>query len=85
MWEKCDYLEERNKENINKREKSVKSPSVYCIIKGNISEKGYGKTYLVPGCYNYKTVKIDLSKCENYFCTEAEAMKAGFRKATNCS
>lgn len=55
-----------------------------CAIKGNISEKGYGRIYLIPGCDNYNRVKIDFRKGEQYFCTEEEAQAADFRKATNC-
>jgi len=66
------------------REKDSGPSDPECIIKGNISEKGYGKTYLIPGCDNYKNVKIDQRKGEKYFCTEEEAFEAGFRKATNC-
>jgi len=66
------------------REVDTGPPSPECIVKGNISEKGYGRTYLVPGCDNYNRVKIDVRKGEGYFCSEEEAITAGFRKATNC-
>lgn len=69
---------------LSKREENFEPTNPDCIIKGNISEKGYGKTYLIPGCDNYDNVKIDLKKGEAYFCTEEEAQKDGFRKATNC-
>ena len=70
--------------NYAKQEQDSVAPNPDCIIKGNISEKGFGKTYLIPGCDNYETVKIDTRKGEQYFCTEQEALDAGFRKATNC-
>lgn len=70
--------------NYAKQEQDAGPSNPDCIIKGNISEKGYGKTYLVPGCDNYNSVKIDTRKGEEYFCTEQEAIDAGFRKATNC-
>ena len=85
MWAACSYSEsEEEKDNINEQEEASKPSDPDCIIKGNISEKGYGKTYLIPGCDNYESVKIDPKKGEGYFCTEAEAEAAGFRKATNC-
>lgn len=85
MWGECDYLNSKEEQdNIEEREEDPGPADPDCIIKGNISEKGYGKTYLVPGCDNYNRVKIDPKKGEAYFCTEEEAQAAGFRKATNC-
>lgn len=80
MWGECGY-ELDNKDN---RETDSQPIDPACVIKGNISEKGYGKTYLFPGCDNYNTVKIDPRKGEQYFCTVAEAEAAGFVQATNC-
>ena len=48
-----------------------------CRIKGNIS--GSGKIYHVPGSDSYERTKIDESKGERWFCTEAEARAAGWR------
>jgi micrococcal nuclease len=59
-------------------------PKEDCVIKGNISDRGFGKIYFVPNCINYNRVKIDLKRGEKWFCTEEEAKEAGFRKATNC-
>lgn len=81
LWSKCDYPKDNEAE---RREQDSKPDNPDCIIKGNISERGYGKTYLVPGCDNYNRVKIDKRKGEQYFCTEQEALQAGFRRATNC-
>jgi len=80
LWQACDYEDELS----DRREKDDQPPGPDYIIKGNISTRGFGKTYLLPGCDNYKTVKIDFSKGERYFLTEADAVEAGFRKATNC-
>lgn len=80
LWKDCDYREEE--ENLRSQDEEPIDPN--CIIKGNISEKSFGRTYLVPGCDNYERVKIDTSKGEMYFCSEEEAEEAGFRKATNC-
>jgi len=55
-----------------------------CLIKGNISLKAYGKTYFTPDCYNYDQVKIKFDEGEKYFCTEREAVEAGFRRADTC-
>ena len=54
-----------------------------CLIKGNISASGE-KIYHLPGCGSYKNTKIDEAREERWFCTEAEALVAGWRKALNC-
>lgn len=51
-----------------------------CDIKGNISNKGE-KIYHVPGGQFYGATKISASKGERWFCSEAEAVKAGWRKS----
>lgn len=51
-----------------------------CKIKGNISSKGE-KIYHMPGQKYYDATKIDTSKGERYFCTEQEAVNAGWRKS----
>ncbi|UWQ20665.1 thermonuclease family protein [Jannaschia sp. W003] len=50
-----------------------------CPIKGNIS--GNGKLYHVPGTGSYGPTRIDETKGERWFCTEAEAEKAGWTRA----
>lgn len=49
-------------------------------IKGNISSSGE-KIYHVPGGRYYEQVKIDASAGERLFCSEADAVKAGWRKS----
>jgi len=58
------------------------APSGRCLIKGNISSKGE-KIYHVPGGGSYDVTVITQSKGERWFCTEAEAVAAGWRKARN--
>ena len=50
-----------------------------CRIKGNISR--YGRIYHVPGGYYYDRTRIDPSKGERWFCSEAEARTAGWRRS----
>lgn len=50
-----------------------------CAIKGNISANG--RIYHLPGQYDYDRTRIDTSRGERWFCTEAEAMAAGWRRA----
>jgi len=59
------------------------APNPECVIKGNISSSGE-KIYHLPGCDYYNQTVIDESKGEKWFCTEAEAVAAGWRKAKNC-
>ena len=51
-----------------------------CTIKGNISSKGE-RIYHVPGAQHYDRTKISPAKGERWFCTEAEAVATGWRKA----
>lgn len=53
-----------------------------CVIKGNISENG--KLYHLPSCSSYGATQIDQSKGERWFCTEEEAIQAGWIKASGC-
>lgn len=50
-----------------------------CVIKGNIS--GGGHIYHLPGQYDYERTQINEHKGERWFCTEAEAIAAGWRAA----
>lgn len=52
-----------------------------CRIKGNISRKGE-RVYHVPGGRYYERTRIDLSKGERWFCSEAQARAAGWRRSS---
>jgi len=52
-----------------------------CNIKGNISVSSGEKIYHVPGQQNYPDTVITEAKGESWFCSEAEALAAGWRKA----
>jgi endonuclease YncB( thermonuclease family) len=58
---------------------ALPAPDASCAIKGNIS--GGGKIYHMPGQADYSVTKINNSKGERWFCSEAEAMNAGWRRA----
>ena len=51
-----------------------------CAIKGNISS--HGNIYHMPWSPWYSRVKIDESRGERWFCSEAEALAAGWRPAS---
>lgn len=79
MWGACENQEEKA-ETIFPLEKNDIPTDSECLIKGNISEHGYGKVYFSPDDPNYNQVKISFDKGEQFFCTEQEAEAAGFVK-----
>jgi cold shock CspA family protein len=62
---------------------AVNKPDVTqnCNIKGNISVSTGDKLYHVVGMEDYEETKIDQSKGEKWFCSESEAIAAGWRRA----
>lgn len=61
--------------------KATGAPAPDCRIKGNISSNG--RIYHMPGQKHYDQTRISKSKGERWFCSEAEARAAGWRKARN--
>ncbi len=59
---------------------AAKSVLSSCAIKGNISRSGE-RIYHVPGGTWYDRTKINPLKGERWFCSEAEAIATGWRKA----
>ena len=55
-----------------------------CLIKGNIDQATYQKFYHLPTCRHYQEVKLNLAFGEQWFCSEKEALAAGFKKASGC-
>jgi endonuclease YncB( thermonuclease family) len=55
-------------------------PSASCDIKGNISQNGE-RIYHIPGDEYYSRTIITLAKGERWFCSEAEAKAAGWRRS----
>jgi endonuclease YncB( thermonuclease family) len=53
-----------------------------CLIKGNVSVTRK-KLFYVPGGASYKRIRIETARGERWFCTEAEALSAGWRKAAH--
>ena len=56
------------------------APTGSCRIKGNISSSGE-KIFHSPGQAHYERTKISLDKGERWFCSAADAVKAGWRAA----
>lgn len=55
--------------------------SANCQIKGNISIHSGEKIYHVPGQEYYEATKIRPYYGERWFCSEADARQAGWRRA----
>lgn len=58
-------------------------PDPNCPIKGNISTSSGDKIYHIPGWNNYDETRIDIADGERWFCTEQEALNAGWRAPLN--
>jgi endonuclease YncB( thermonuclease family) len=56
------------------------APSPECVIKGNVNRKGE-RIYHLPGQLNYAQINMTKGLGERWFCTEAEADAAGWRRA----
>jgi hypothetical protein len=54
---------------------------VGCPIKGNISKNTGERIYHMPGQDYYAQTRIDWISGERWFCSEANARAAGWRKA----
>lgn len=55
-----------------------------CFIKGNVRRDKGTKTYHFPECFNYEKIVVNEKEGDKWFCTEKEAVAAGFRKAEDC-
>jgi endonuclease YncB( thermonuclease family) len=73
-WE---WREEHRSESVPS--KAPPAPSA-CTIKGNINRKG-ARLYHLPGDHGYAQTHIDPARGERWFCSEAEARAAGWRRS----
>ncbi len=55
-----------------------------CVIKGNIDKNSTRRNYYLPGCAQYKFTIVEKDTGEDWFCTETQAVTAGFTKALTC-
>jgi endonuclease YncB( thermonuclease family) len=63
----------------------ITPPDSKCAIKGNKDEANKNAlVYTMPQCDHYSGVIVEKFKGEQWFCTEAEAVKAGYTKSPNC-
>lgn len=59
-------------------------PNPKCNIKGNKNDQNGTKFYFPPSCRFYNLVIIEKHQGDDWFCTEKEAQKAGFKKSPGC-
>lgn len=95
LWDNTKQLKILGKANDFAREErlGIFSPECYqteptkkgCDIKGNIIHGTNAKEYTMPQCDRYALTVIEKYKGEEWFCTEAEAKKAGYAKSDNCN
>lgn len=81
LWESCPIASPTPAPTPVTQPAITPSPTSSCNIKGNITTE---KIYHLPGCASYDKTQIDEARGERWFCTEAEAVSAGWRKAKNC-
>lgn len=55
-----------------------------CLIKGSYRRDKDTKIYHLPECYNYSKIIINEKEGDRWFCSEKEAVAAGFRKSQDC-
>ena len=79
VW-RGDFVEPSRWRRGERLEAAAASGTGDCRIKGNISRKGT-RIYHVPGGHSYAKTRIGTSKGERWFCPEAEARVAGWRRA----
>jgi hypothetical protein len=59
-------------------------PDLGCLIKGNLDQRENRKLYSYPGCGNYDLTVVETFSGDRWFCSEQEAIKAGYTKSGNC-
>ena len=55
-----------------------------CVIKGNIDNNSKYRNYYLPNCSQYRFTVVEKDMGEAWFCTEKEAIEAGFKKGGTC-
>ena len=55
-----------------------------CLIKGNYRSADNTRIFHTPDCYNYDKITIKPGTTDRWFCSEQEALTAGFKKSQDC-
>ena len=53
------------------------------VIKGNVESRTGERIYHIPGGFFYATTKVEESDGDRWFCTEDEAIEAGWKKSSH--
>lgn len=83
MLKKAAETAKKNNWGIYSEECRSATPTTECTIKGNI--RSGVKTYYLPSCRDYDQVIIDTSFGDQWFCSEKEAIDAGFIRSKRCA
>ena len=79
-----DYARENSLGIFSSQCSQTVPPDPDCFIKGNHDQRQNRKLYSYPGCTNYNRTVIDVWKDDQWFCSEAEAIKAGYTRSGDC-
>ncbi len=79
-WRAGVRLDSRRAPVQQNRGRTARPGGSRCRIKGNIGRKG-ARIYHAPGDRYYESTRISPSRGERWFCTEAEARAAGWRRS----
>lgn len=60
-------------------------PNRPCLIKGNIDTATYEKFYHQESCRHYAQIVLNTAYGDQWFCSEEEAQKSGFKKSASCN
>lgn len=60
------------------------NPKSNCLIKGNIDTATYDKFYHLQYCRHYDQIVLNTAYGDSWFCSQQEALKAGFTKSKSC-
>lgn len=63
---------------------TVNNQNPKCLIKGNLLFGANTKIYRYPDCGQYGNTLVQLHLGDQWFCTEKEALSAGFTRGSDC-
>ncbi|MFH1601632.1 MAG: thermonuclease family protein [Candidatus Shapirobacteria bacterium] len=84
LQEANDYAREKSLGIFSEKCSQTVPPDPDCVIKGNHDQRQDRPLYSYPGCTNYNRTVIDIWKDDEWFCTEAQAIKAGYARSGDC-
>jgi len=79
-----DYAREHNLGIYSDQCSQVVPPNPNCYLKGNHDQRQNRRLYSYPGCTNYNRTIVGLFEGDQWFCSEAEAKKAGYTRSGDC-